>query len=333
MFYTGETPWHNLGVKLPANATWEQARDAAGFYDVIERPVFAQGLATQLPDVKALIASDDGRYLSTVGMDYGVVQLSQLAKAVEVAIGKVDGLCVGGLLGNLGQKGWLLGEIGGDPLVVKGGDEIRKYFLAYAGHDGRTPITFANCSTRTVCKNTIAIALAEKGGFRTTIRHTSNAVTYVDQAAKAFQVIRESYGKVGAWANRAADRRLSGPELRSIIEAVHPTPVADPKGSNQRQIDRVDAIHGKILDLYENHEVPSTKGTAWAAFNAIQGFAEHFAPTRARLQLGAMTDTARAAMIAERGFFGAGAEGGQEALAAVCSVANLPHPSMMQAAA
>ncbi len=325
MFFTGATPWHNLGVKLPANATWEQARDAAGFYDVVERPVFAAGIPTELRDVKALIAADDGRYLATVGKDYGVVQFSEMAKAVIEAAGGANAIFhTGGLLGDVGATGWLLGEL---PQVVevKGGDVIRPYFLAYSGHDGRTPVTLANCATRVVCRNTLGSALREKGGFRTSIRHTSNAAAYVNAAAAGFRALQGSFQRLGAWANKAAERRLTASEVREAIVAIHPTP----EHTASNQMDRINAIHDRILTSYEEHEIGSTKGTAWALFNAMQGYAEHHAPTRSRLQLGAMTDTARAALIAERGFFGAGASGGEDALRAVCAAANLPHPAAM----
>ncbi len=137
MFFTGETPWHNLGVKLPANATWEQARDAAGFYNVLERPVFAAGIPTPLPDVKALVADDDGRYLATVGGDYGVVQFSDMAKAVIEAAGGAQAIFhTGGLLGAVGATGWLLGEL---PTRVTMGEPLSRCPTARRGLSAATP--------------------------------------------------------------------------------------------------------------------------------------------------------------------------------------------------
>ncbi len=320
MFFTGATPWHNLGVKLPQNATWEEAKAAAGFYDALERPLYTAGIPAALPDVKALVASDDGRYLSTVGVDYGVIQFSEMAKAVIEAAGGVGAIfTTGGLLGDRGETGWLLGELPMD-CVIKGQDRLRPYFLAYSGHDGRTALTLANCTTRVVCRNTVGAALQEKGGFRYSIRHTANAAAYVTAAAHGFKELGKSYKRLEAWGNLAAETRISSETGVAMLDKVYP------RVGNK---ERIDSIHDRILDLYENHEVPETKGTAWAMFNALQGYAEHFAPTRARLQLGAMADTKRAAMIAERSFFGAGATGSQDALQAVCSVAGLPMPGSM----
>ncbi len=323
MFFAGATPWHGLGKQLPANATYLQAVEAAGFSRTLERPVFAAGHPAALPDVKALVAADDGRYLATVGADYGVIQDATAAQSIIEALGEQAPFQTGGLLGDRGQRRWLLGELTGEPLVVKGGDVIRQFLLAYWGHDGRTAYTLANCATRVVCANTVAAAMGERGGFRVSIRHTSKAESYVASATNAFQTIRQSYRQLGVWANLAANTKLSSEQTVKILEHAHPVP-------KETTLDRVNRIHSKILDLYENHEISETRGTAWAMFNAVQGYAEHFAPTRARLQLSAMTETARAGLIAERSFFGAGADGGQEALSAVLAATDLPHPATLQ---
>lgn len=331
MFFAGprQSIWHRLGHEIPANCTFEEANALVGFYNVIEREVFAAGVTSgALPDVKALVASDDGRYLATVGKDYGVVQFADMAKAVTEAIGSRAVFNVGGLLGDNGQRGWLQAELP-EPIMVKGGDMLRPRLLAYSGHDGRTPFTLANVMERAVCANTIAIALGEQGGFRVSVRHTSKALGYVDGAAKGFHTLLKSFDKLGQWANRAAVERMTADSVFTALERFEPTPKADTARESVQE--RVQRIHSKILDLYENHEIPETKGTAWAMFNALQGYAEHFAPVRGLKQLPAMTDTQKANIIAERSLFGAGADGSANALAAVLAATGLPHPAQMAA--
>ncbi len=334
MFFVGATPWHQLGKALPQNATWGEAVQAAGFSQTLERPLFAAGVPVAIPDQKALIAADDGRYLATVGADYGVIQDSTAAQSIIGALGHDAPFQTGGLLGDRGQKRWLLGELAGEPIRVKGNDVIRQYLLAYWGHDGRTAYTLANCATRVVCANTVAAAMGEQGGFRVSIRHTSKAESYVQSAGEAFKALRLSYVRLGQWANAAADRRLSTSEVQRVLEIAHPIAGVVANHMDDRaaaKLKRVDAIHEKILTIYENHEIPSTRGTAWAMFNAVQGFAEHFAPTRAKLQLEAINPSTRAAMIADRSFFGGGASGGEMALAAVIKATGLPHPASIAA--
>lgn len=333
MFFAGEREsiWHRLGHRFPGNATWEEAQAAAGFYTVKERNIFAQGIGAPLPDVKALIADDDGRYLATVGRDYGVVQFAEMAKTVlQAAEGTGAIFNTGGLLGDNGARGWLLAELPGVSRV-KGDDVLKRYMLAYSGHDGRTATSLVSTDVRVVCRNTLAMAMGERGGFRVTIRHTANAPAYVMEAGRAIKGIMQASGKLEAWGNLAADRRMTGPEVVSVLEALHPVPVATESERATSRIERVEAIHSKILDLYERHEFRETAGTAWALFNAAQAFAEHFAPVKLKA-LPSMTETAKASYIAERTLFGAGASGSADALAAVLNVTGLPHPSELRAA-
>ena len=81
MVYAGKVPWHGLGIQLPRNSTWEEIREAAGFYRAEERPLFLPGAATPIPDRKALVRADTGDYLATVGDGYEVV-LAENGRAV-----------------------------------------------------------------------------------------------------------------------------------------------------------------------------------------------------------------------------------------------------------
>lgn len=332
MFFSGprESIWHRLGEMFAANARWEDIKHI--FYTVLERPVFTQGIGQALPDVKALVASDDGRYLATVGRDYGVVQFEAMAHAVtSAAMGVGAVFNTGGLLGERGQKGWMLGELPGKPVTIRGNDVVRKWVLSYTGHDGRTPATVASVAERVVCQNTLAIAMGERGGFRVSIRHTSNAESYVKAAGAALGEVVKSYARLEAWGNAAASHRMTTDAVEAALEAAHPMPRPGESERAETRRERIQSIHAKILDLYENHEVRETAGTAWALFNAMQGFAEHFAPSKVKM-LPALTDSAKASIIAERSLFGAGADGSQEALAAVLKVTGLPHPAALQVA-
>jgi phage/plasmid-like protein (TIGR03299 family) len=112
MVYAGATPWHGLGTPLPANGTWEEIREAAGFYTATEKPIFLDGSPTPIPDRKALVRADTGDYLATVGSTYEVVQFEELARAGVIAAGDVKAIWhTAGTLGEVGARGWLLAEL------------------------------------------------------------------------------------------------------------------------------------------------------------------------------------------------------------------------------
>jgi len=82
MVFVGEVPWHGLGVRLPARATYDEIVEAAGFYTAVERPVFIPPFNAPIPDRKALVRSDTGAYLSVVGKSYEVVQFADVARTL-----------------------------------------------------------------------------------------------------------------------------------------------------------------------------------------------------------------------------------------------------------
>jgi phage/plasmid-like protein (TIGR03299 family) len=273
MFYSGETPWHGLGEKLPANAQWADV--APMFPRVDERPLIMPG-GIVAPDVKALVSSDDGRYLSTVGADYFVVQAESVAGAILQAASENGAIFhTGGLLGERGARGWLLGELPEAAFTVEGDNSpIRAYFLGLWGHDGRTPVRLKNVSTRTVCANTVAIALGEKGSaFDVSVRHTSGAEVKVEDAGRSFAKLISSGRKLEEFANASAQVRMTRDDVMSALDLLMPKD----EEASPLQVERRDAAQGKIVTLLGSPTVaPAIRGTAWGLMQAMSEFSEHF---------------------------------------------------------
>jgi len=107
MIYVGEVPWHGLGVRLPARASYDEIVAAADFYEAVERPVFIPPFNAPIPDKKPLVRGDTGQYLSVVGKSYEVVQTpaaqvidldrtaEDQAEFLRVAIGVMRGVDAG----------------------------------------------------------------------------------------------------------------------------------------------------------------------------------------------------------------------------------------------
>jgi predicted Zn-ribbon and HTH transcriptional regulator len=152
--HVGIEPWHGLGVRLPANATYRQIAELAGFYTAKEKQLFIEDSNLVVPDKKAVLRGDDGRYLTTVGSGYRVVQFAEVAKSLVEATGLVGGFFhTAETLGPVGARGWLLGELPGD-IVVKGDPSpIKKYLLGTTGHDGLSAINLKNVPTMEVSRS------------------------------------------------------------------------------------------------------------------------------------------------------------------------------------
>ena len=225
MMFVGEVPWHGLGVRLPARASYDQIVEAAGFYEAVERDVFIPPFNSPIPDKKALVRGDTGAYLSVVGKSYEVVQFAEVARTLVEAAGDVKAVfTTAGTLGPVGLRGWLLGELP-EPIKVRGDESpIKKFILGVAGHDGYTAVAIKNVATRVVCANTLGVALGERGGASWRIQHTASAKERLEEAGKAFARIARSYETFGDLANVMAGTRFTSKQMAATIDGILPVP-------------------------------------------------------------------------------------------------------------
>ncbi len=284
MVYAGETPWHKLGTKLPANATLDDMLRLGRFYNVAERLIFAQGIPTPLETNKALVREDTGEVLSVVGMDYRVVQFREMGEMVVKAAGEAGAVFhTAGLLGEEGAKGWLMGELP-NPINVPGDtSEVRKYFLAYCGHDGNTGVTLANIATRVVCNNTLNVALDESG-WRFSARHTQGVGVRMQDAVASFRRLVDGYEQFGQLATQMAKVRMTATQVIDVAEQVFPADIEDGKPTVS---DSTASRRSKVLELVERGlGMDGIRGTAWGTFQAFTEYADHFQATGRMLPSG-----------------------------------------------
>lgn len=314
MVYAGATPWHGLGTQLPRNGTWDDIRQAAGFYTALQRPLYLEGRSEPVPDRKALIRDDTGQYLATVSDGYEVVQFEELAKAGVIASGNVDAIWhTAGTLGKVGARGWLLAELPG-VLTVRGDrSEIRKYVLLTTAHDGLSAAILKNCATRVVCRNTLGTALGEDDGAVWRVRHTRNANHRLESAAKAFRAMATHFEEFGQLANAMAGLRFTEQQHERTLREVLPIP-ADNKPHLAIKQQRA-----RVAELFETFDgSDGIRGTAWGAFQAWTQWADHDRP-----MLGAVGRD-RLARSFERSVLGSSARLKAKALASILEVAKVP---------
>lgn len=277
MMYAGEVPWHGLGVQLPKNGTYDEIAEV--FYEAGERDLVVAGTNQVIPDRKALVRNDTEQYLATVGRDYGLLQFRELAATLVEAAGGVKAIFhTAGLLGPTGVKGWLLGELGGEPITVKGDESpIRRYLLGFSGHDGLTALVIKNTPTRVVCANTLNIALRQSSSLpEWRIMHCSNAKARLDQAGRAFKELVTAYDQFGELANVLATTAFTDKQMMATVDAVLPLPKDDhthPKLEKARE---------KVFQLFETGigVGAGIRGTSWAAMQSWSEYADHHRPIR-----------------------------------------------------
>jgi phage/plasmid-like protein (TIGR03299 family) len=179
MAYTGETPWHGLGVVMPAaNSTLDQWREAAGLnWEAREAPVLyqtddASEDAHEFPERKVLFRSDTHKPLSVVGAGYKPVQPEQVVHFYEDLCDRYGYAME--TMGSLkeGRVIWALAKTGVGTRL-KGVDDIGAYLLLYTSYDQTSATVAKFTSVRVVCNNTLTMATAEGSKNQVSIRHDS----------------------------------------------------------------------------------------------------------------------------------------------------------------
>jgi phage/plasmid-like protein (TIGR03299 family) len=286
-----EVPWHRLGTPMKGLQTAEAMLEAADadFHVAIAgvAAVDVDGQVILDLDGKPLMVEDsratvrinkDGTYdaLSTVGTRYVVQQnLDCLNRALDIVNSRGDAIVdtCGVLKG--GREFFASIDLGGliiDPTGVN--DKIERFLLVRNGHDGKTPITYANTSVRAVCKNTVMAGM--KSALRVfTARHTRNQDSAINEAKSVLELSIE-------WAEefqRTAELMLSinvpdkSRNLDKIINTVFPSQ----KGETDRQKTNREEIISVVRGLYPSAKNAGGYGyNGWAAYNTIAEYFDHY---------------------------------------------------------
>ena len=223
-----------------------------------------------------VIAATAATALATVGTRY-VVQLNLdcINRALDIVNSRGEAIVdtCGVLKG--GREFFASIDLGGliiDPTGVN--DKIERFLLVRNGHDGKTPITYANTSVRAVCKNTVMAGM--KSALRVfTARHTRNQDSALNEAKSVLELSTE-------WAEefqRAAELMLSinvpdkSRNLDKIINTVFPTQ----KGETDRQKTNREEIISVVRGLYPSAKNAGGYGyNGWAAYNTIAEYFDHY---------------------------------------------------------
>ena len=289
--YRGEIPWHRLGTRMDDQASPVQMLAAAhADFDVVLTRVAAvdddgniitnpDGTIVLIEDSRATVrVNDDGTFngIATVGTRFTIEQNKEcLDRALDV-VGASAGDAVVDTVGVLrgGAEFFATIDLGAIVIDAAGvGDKIERYLLVRNGHDGRTPITFANTPIRAVCKNTVIMALR---GAQSTFKakHTRNADAAMEQAQRILNFST-------SWARtfeKEAERMLgisvpaSSSSFDKIFNAVFPPEEADTKRKRQH----LDEVQLLIRSVYGSKRNAGGFGyNGWSAYNAFVEYLDH----------------------------------------------------------
>lgn len=311
MAWTGRTPWHGLGQKMPAGAPMEAWCQQAGldwtirsaavefqvdgmpgqFVDdsVYERRRFGN----RLPNRQVLYRSDTHQGLAVVSDRYKVVQPSQVMDFFEWYVERnAFAMSAAGTMRG-GAILWATAQTGNNA-ALPDGDELAQYVLMSTSCDASSSTEVRLTSVRVVCANTLAEAKEDRASIK--IRHS--AMYDEDRVRREFNMrhlgdIRLPFNAFVETARDLAARQVNGRKASDYLVAVvhrmrhgflHSHQGVDrlmrdlPTGTERQKIEEAHAYQS-MMRLFDGggmgSDLKGSRGTVWGLLNAVTEYVDH----------------------------------------------------------
>jgi len=268
--------WHGLGQLMPIGATVEEWQKQAGMDYAIKRgrirfatqplsPTDYVGNLQTVDDKVVLFRNDTFAPLGVVSDSYKVVQPAEVLEFFREWADK-GGVTIESAGVLFGGKRYFATAKLADAVSVDGGrDKVVPYALLSTSADGSLATECRWTTVRTVCNNTLSIALKGKSAFKVSHRSVFNP----DDARDAVEAANEEFQSFMTMARDLARVKME----QDIAEAMTVKLLA--KASEE--VARESAAFGKIMALFNGEAKGSNfetaHETAWGWLNAVT---EHF---------------------------------------------------------
>lgn len=162
-------------------------------------------------------------------------------------------------------------------IKIGGSDEVDINIAALNSHDGSSKFRLLVTPVRVVCANTQSAALRNhKASFA--IRHTSNAKANVAAARDALGMTFAYLDDFQAEAEQMIETAMTDAAFDALITASFGKPEANaPTRTLNAEAQRRHRLHWLFADAETQKDI---RGTAWAGYQAITEYLDHYAPVR-----------------------------------------------------
>lgn len=258
--------WHRLGSELTDNASIETWIKEAGMdWEIFESGVTyhsASG-AHIFADKRVLFRSDTTAPLSIVGSEYKIVQPAEVLEFFR-DLTTLHGMklsAAGTLFG--GKRFWATAEIGKE-FEATLGDKVTGQLLFVTSADGTTSSQVKLVSTRTVCANTLSVALSEND--RKFVKKSHRSVWDADEVKLDMGLVDESWSAFSDKIKKLTEVEVTDRFAYEYFQKKFYLPGVLAEDQPTGRTKEVAAL----MDLYKNGAGANmSKGTAWGIANAV----------------------------------------------------------------
>lgn len=264
--YVGETPWHGLGKRVPADLSPEQMLKTAGLdWTVNKVPMYYDAGHGQVQtNSQALIRSSDNKLLTVVSDSWNPVQNHEAFDFFNdfVTAGDMQ-MHTAGSLKN-GQIVWALAKIN-DSFELFGGDKVEGYLLFSNPHQFGRSIDIRFTSIRVVCNNTLTYALEETGKHAVRINHRSKFNS--DQVKDTLGIAHNKLSTYRQQAELLGSKRWNIETLDDYFQKVFPSNRKDERASRHAE-EAMSIIHTQPGANF-------AEGSWWQALQTVTYMVDH----------------------------------------------------------
>jgi len=279
----GEKSWHGQESNLAADDVRrydvvESLREGKMLWRVTKKPHGIVGdedeswNGTPAPGAFGVYREDTHAFLGEVGNTFDTMQNEDLFKRAQQFLdAKQLRVETCGSLDE-GRKVYMQFSLARGPYDIGGGDMIEPKLLFASAHNGSMANSTLWTPTRTVCANTLAVALNNNTGI-IKVRHTKSQHEALDAVMQIIDVANRSFEATCIQYKELLRCKISEADLKKYVKLVlkmDDTPDAVVSKTTANQFDRIFylALHGKGQSRSEL--------TAWSAYNGVTEWTSHF---------------------------------------------------------
>jgi phage/plasmid-like protein (TIGR03299 family) len=292
MFYTGEVPWHGLGIHLAQPATLDEAIKVGGLdWQVGEVDLMtADDPPSPVTKRKGIVRldrppGDDRRVLGVAHKGFKPIQNRDAGLLFDAIFGNGKRVYhTGGYLG-LGEIIWLLAKID-RTLRIGTEDIVEPYALMANSHDGSMAFNIRLTTVRVVCQNTLSLAMHQRLGQHFRRAHQGSFAEHAQAAQDFFKATLNELDSIAKSYTRLSQLQCSEDTFQQLIQALLPEPKKprnferNPglRSAWEKRIAEIQAAREKISELRENGkgmQLGGSRGTFWGVLNAVLEYVDH----------------------------------------------------------
>lgn len=268
--YTGEKPWHGLGVEVADNLSPSEIMTAAGLdWTVQLAPMVAKLNGQELPTKScALVRDVDSKVLDVVSDDWHPTQNAEAFAFFNefIATGGMKMETAGSLKG--GQVVFALARVS-ESFEALPNDRVDSFLLFTNPHKYGQSIDVRCTPVRVVCNNTLSMAISQTSKNAVKVSHRikfdeAEVKTTMGFASKLMAKYAEE-------AKFLASRRASNEDVMDYFTRLFP--MNSVKDTPRSEVSKNATLCAEILMKQPGADIAA--GTWWNAFNAVTFATDH----------------------------------------------------------